>query len=255
MRAQRGQAAVETALTLPMSVFIALGIIQLFMMQQARIMTNVAAFRATRAGSVFYGDCLRMSHAALGVLIPTFHTFARPTLDGAGISDAYVDAFERRNDNLYDPTVDRAGAPLDGPIVWVRRLSPVLGDLTGTGRFDLPDQGFTLTTQLLFWYPLRIPFVNWVIARIALVQWDISTALTGADPIMPVRADNFTGVQTVFDDSGALDDMRNRVINRGQYIIPIRTTYSMRMMTPPRAKHFGGPLCPIPLPVPTRLID
>ncbi|HLM44600.1 MAG TPA: TadE family protein, partial [Myxococcaceae bacterium] len=64
-RAERGQAAVESALTLPLTVFLMLGTLQLFLMLQGRIMAEYAAFRAVRAGSVRHGDCQAMTHAAI----------------------------------------------------------------------------------------------------------------------------------------------------------------------------------------------
>jgi hypothetical protein len=68
---ERGQAAVETAIVLPLMIFIVLGILQLSMMQHARIMTEYAAFNAARAGIVWNGNNERMRDAALVSLLPT----------------------------------------------------------------------------------------------------------------------------------------------------------------------------------------
>ena len=51
-RRDSGQALVESALTLPLLVFMVLGTLQLFMMLHARIMTQYAAYKAVRAGSL-----------------------------------------------------------------------------------------------------------------------------------------------------------------------------------------------------------
>src|SRR5687768_13160612 len=69
---QSGQAAVETALTLPLALFMILGALQLFLMLQARMMAHYAAYKAVRAGAVNYGDCEVMKDAALAALLPTF---------------------------------------------------------------------------------------------------------------------------------------------------------------------------------------
>src|SRR5687767_15741362 len=68
---ESGQAAVETALTMPMVLFVLLGTLQLFMMLQARLMAEYAAYRAVRAGSTHQGDCRAMLQAAIGALLPT----------------------------------------------------------------------------------------------------------------------------------------------------------------------------------------
>ncbi len=70
-KGQSGQAAVETALIMPMMVFFVLGLIQLTMMQQAKLMTEYAAYQAARAGVVWNGNNERMHDAAIVALLPT----------------------------------------------------------------------------------------------------------------------------------------------------------------------------------------
>jgi hypothetical protein len=72
-RAQResGQAAVESAIVMPLMVFMCLGIIQLTMLQQAKLMTEYAAYQAARAGIVWNGNNERMHDAAIVALLPT----------------------------------------------------------------------------------------------------------------------------------------------------------------------------------------
>ncbi|HEX8538142.1 MAG TPA: TadE family protein, partial [Cystobacter sp.] len=69
---ESGQAAVEAALTLPLSIFLILATIQFFLLLQARTMTEYAAFRAVRTGSVKHANCEAMTHAAIAALLPTF---------------------------------------------------------------------------------------------------------------------------------------------------------------------------------------
>lgn len=56
---------------MPMMVFLVLGILQLTMLQQARIMTEYAAYNAARAGIVWNGNNERMHDAAIVSLLPT----------------------------------------------------------------------------------------------------------------------------------------------------------------------------------------
>lgn len=71
MRSESGQVAVETALAMPLMVALALGILQLASLQQARVLTEYAAFCAARAGIVWSGSNERMHDAALVALLPT----------------------------------------------------------------------------------------------------------------------------------------------------------------------------------------
>jgi hypothetical protein len=68
---ESGQAAVESALVMPLMVFLCLGVIQLTMIEHARIMTDYAAFNAARAGIVWNGNNERMHDAAIFSLLPT----------------------------------------------------------------------------------------------------------------------------------------------------------------------------------------
>ncbi len=64
--------AVEAAIVMPMMVFLTLGILQLTMVQHAKLMTEYAAYQAARAGIVWNGNPVRMHDAAVIALLPTF---------------------------------------------------------------------------------------------------------------------------------------------------------------------------------------
>lgn len=82
---KRGQAALESALIMPLMVFFVLGIVQLAMVQQARLLTEYAAFQAARAGIVWNGSVERMHDAAVIALAPSIgpHTDSLPGLAAA----------------------------------------------------------------------------------------------------------------------------------------------------------------------------
>lgn len=56
---------------MPLMVFFTLGIVQLAMVQQARLMTEYATYQAARAGAVWNGSNERMHDAAVMALLPT----------------------------------------------------------------------------------------------------------------------------------------------------------------------------------------
>jgi hypothetical protein len=63
---------VESAIVIPLMTFMILGILQLGMVQHARIMTEYAAFNAARAGIVWNADPWIMENAAIISLLPTY---------------------------------------------------------------------------------------------------------------------------------------------------------------------------------------
>lgn len=67
---ESGQALVESALVTPLMVFLILGVIQLAMIQHAKIMSEYAAFNAARAGIVWNADPFIMESAATISLLP-----------------------------------------------------------------------------------------------------------------------------------------------------------------------------------------
>ncbi len=71
VRLKRGQTAIEAALVMPLMVFFTLGLVQLTMLQQARLMTEYATYQAARAGIVWNGSNERMHDAAVMALLPT----------------------------------------------------------------------------------------------------------------------------------------------------------------------------------------
>src|SRR5512140_351586 len=67
---ESGQAAVESAIILPLFVFLLLGILQLGLMHQARLMTKYAAYKAVRIGSIHNAKKSEMEKEALAVMLP-----------------------------------------------------------------------------------------------------------------------------------------------------------------------------------------
>jgi hypothetical protein len=247
---QSGQAAVESALTLPLAVVGALCTLQLFMLQQGRIVAQVGAFRATRAGSVANGDCIRMTHAAIGAVLPAFSNFLSPAFPTADPSPGgrLAAAFAARHHNAYQPALDDG---FSGPVVWVDRESPTAGQLVGRDDESFDDATappLVLVTRLTFWYPLKIPVANWVFSAIARAQWGLGD-YRADNPFMPVQADAHWVAGGGGPPADVLVEMQARAtMSPPQYVMPVRTSSAMRMMTPARQSDFFVPRCPAPLP-------
>ena len=235
-RVRRGQAAVEAALTLPLVVFMALGTLQLFLMLQARVLTEYAAYQATRSGSMRHGDCGPMTDAALLALLPSVTRTDTPT--------KLSDAFAARRTNRYS-------AALDGvvwPIVELVRDAPTGVPAPEDPDFDEPGRLVRLELRVLYWYRLDIPFADWVMSRMFLAYFGLEP-YDAVNPLMPAQA------KAGWKPNGALGDegwpggpiaprLRDAVMT-GRYVFPIRASASMRMMTPAKARFFGAPGCPL----------
>ena len=226
---ERGQAAVEAAITLPLTVFLILGTIQLFMMLQARAMSHYAAARAARAGSLKHGECDAMRHTAVAALLPTL-TQTRTPLELA-------DAFDLRKNGKFFAAHDSGHRET---MFWLIREEPQVRQ-NEEEEFDLGSaRPSTLVLRLIYFYPLRIPFANWVISAITLGHFRLQDK-AGGDPLIPVRKEaNWMGSGTVDGMIGA--ELLQRAA-RKHYVMPIQVSYSMRMMTPARRQNFRQKEC------------
>lgn len=254
---ESGQAAVEAALILPLTVFLLLGTLQLFMLLQARIMTQYAAFRATRAGSVNHGDCARMTHSAIGALMPTIVSFMGSGTSGTTAGEKFANAFKLRMDNRYagsgtvgDGSPDRG---YDGPIVWIYREAPSATAIATLPKrqdteFDQPiapdQQPMRLEVRLVYWYALKIPFVDWVMSRMFLAQWGVRS-YDAQNPLLLTQKAKWEASSSP-PEAAIASEMASRV-DQGQYVFPIEATYTMRMMTPAKELYWRTQNCP-PLP-------
>lgn len=223
VRREAGQAAVEAALTLPFAVFLVLGTLQLFMMLQGRILAEYAVFRATRAGSVNQADCRVITHAAVAALLP-----AITRTDSAARLGL---AFGLHQGNRYIPVID---GPREGPIVWINRRTDRQGqDLQESfdDRFR-PESRMELQVDMVFWFPLKVPFADWVMSRMFLAHYGLMPYVN-ANPIMPAQKATWgaDGPGSAPFDSAVGHELRLRVMSR-QYVAPIVTSFRMRMMTP-----------------------
>lgn len=230
---------VESAIVLPMTVFMILGLIQLGLLQQGRTMGKFAAYKAVRAGAIHNASPKVMTNAALAVLLPVVGYKAggggeayNRTRDSSDLKSAW----DRMKDNEH-----KDGDSLK--VVDVRVCNPTSETLGGDSvDFDDPaimnaagswqqlDKG-KLSVQVTFNYRLVIPFVNMVIWNITRAD-QVSTQLLqvtrlGTDKngqIQGIRKINST--KTTSDDS-KIDDLGKN----GKYFLPIRAAFAMRMQS------------------------
>ncbi|ADO68868.1 TadE/TadG family type IV pilus assembly protein [Stigmatella aurantiaca] len=235
---QSGQAMVEAALTLPLTVFLILGTLQFFLLLQARLLTEYAAFRAVRTGSVKHGDCEAMTHAAIAALLPAFTRTDSARRLG--------EAFYAHKDNLYQPQKDSGHS---GAIVWISRERPLRAELREDEEESFDDPArytrmadvVRLEARLIFWFPMRIPFANWVLGRMILADMGLRN-YNHVNPLMPTQVAQWTR-QTAFSLEEALGAEMLQRADRKEYVFPLQANYSMRMMTPPRPQHFQTQNC------------
>lgn len=271
---ERGQAAVETALVAPMSVFMILGILQLGQMQQAHLLTEYAAFCAARAGIVHHGNPKTMKEAAFLALMPTFTRvyYEKDTLAQVIVKlklyqqlgmRAYLTAEAAKWEDFAQVDKQRADAlgilaAESFDFIKVDILAPTdSGRYSSIGRnvkpgtqsqeIDFDDVSSeqavasnVVSIRLTYYYLMRVPFANWVIHNI----WTAHRAgvdLLPREAIGQRSADNLVeaystsagGAVLTGAASGESPELRTlRLLNlAGLYVIPLKTTYTMRMQS------------------------
>ena len=238
-RRESGQAAVETAIVMPLFVFIILGILQLGLVHQARIMTKYAAYKAVRAGALRGADETVMKNAAIAVLLPILtngqdsNGGQQPIYKVYNVSsaDKYRDAYSEAQPNN----------PPWGKLVDVAICSPT--GTKATGDFDKPDTNpdgwetwdhTKLAIQVTTYMPLYIPYANafvWWAARgedaqVAQTMATLRMSSSGAanDFVRNKKStNNYSNVKHITDfETNA---------QSGTYILPVRASYAMRMQS------------------------
>lgn len=250
-RRDAGQSTVEGAIVLPAMTFLILTIIQLTMIQHARIMTEYAAFCAVRAGIVFNGDNEAMQRAAMVALTPTF-----------GRSDSIGEFTLAQTRNLGIEKSQRA--PFQLSMVTVEVRGPKESDFgaitahTNGQEIDFDDirsangkdavQANILQIRLHYNYKMRVPFANQILQAIFFAQhshqlekWDKGFDMThpeskslGTNVSSSARS-SFKGSggswnngdKTLVDDHIAIAAAAEQRL----YYFPLQATYSMRMQS------------------------
>jgi hypothetical protein len=230
---------------MPLALFLVLGTVQLFTLLQGRLFAEHAAYAAVRTGVVKHGDCEAMTHAAVAGVLPSFVSFLGAGTPGRGAHEKLANAFATRtrnkpHANQFDAAADDGH---DGAIVWLFREAPTRREVTRASEddFDDPDgPGYTLKLRLVYWYPLRIPFANWVMATMFRAYFGLGD-LNGVSPLVPATRATWTQSGARMSAAAAAEFQRR--YDARQYVFPVSASYAMRMMTPPRPRLFQRQNC------------
>lgn len=255
---ESGQAAVEAALIVPMMVFLVLGIIQLSMMHHARLMNEYAAYRAARAGIVNHGHCRMMRNSAFVSLLPTLGPPQAINLLGAkGRTDTLWNALLLYKSYTAVAASANQNYLPDLPIVRVEVLNPKRSQLSqlfttygshlNRQEIDFDDirderviEGNLLSVRVTYFYNMRIPFANklihgWYLGLEYLndlrgVQFENQKAYGAINETMYLRGRGAA-------KGGDFARMAMLATVRGLYVVPLVSTYSMRMQSNLMRKH------------------
>jgi hypothetical protein len=256
---QGGQSAVETALVMPMNVFIILAIIQNGLIAQARIMAKYAAYRAVRVGVMNNARVDMMTNAALVTLLPVmaFPTGASNTGTFRNMQDTgqaatqlaeAIAANKIFGGTFIQPVAVAICSPTTSMIGNVKASSFAQSGVTGSGNeidFDDPraatewtnditssisSSGFNafmqtkLAIQVQFKYPMIIPFANMIISMAYLGQ-DLPEVMRMQTSTSPIPTTSTASLSTL--QFAQLWGLAQHQI----YLAPINASYAMRMQS------------------------
>lgn len=230
--------AVETALVMPLFVFLLLGLLQLGLMHQARLMTKYAAYKAARAGSLGSAGWVEMNTAALAVLMPMASSGAAGSerVFSSYDLDHWAGSWDRIKDNRQDGVIPYVAVMTCGPtlpmVLSIPGVNPTRGvdfdDPRAFGGGSWAEANVTrLHVQVTFFYRLMIPFVNGILWRLALGTADEGT-------MQALRMSETGVVQGVAANGSQRTIDRTTLQARAaahEYILPIRASWGMRMQS------------------------
>ena len=262
---EEGQAMVEAAIVLPVMTFIIVGTIQLLQIQQAKVLTEYAAYQATRTGIVHNADRKPMVNAALVAILPSLGA----TDSMAGKRDPFRN---RRRPGLLQTWV-RAKALLtltglvqcgvaslhgwlNGFGLPIPNFTPRAGlvniDITNPKPGDLPEreldfdcvdgrcQGVAaadarrinrLAIRLRYNYWMRIPFAANLIHDAWLASVFGRKHENRLSPVHDEQAPQVEPPRNLTMQENIEFSVLRFLADRGYHFIPLETTYAMQMQS------------------------
>ncbi|WP_342375490.1 pilus assembly protein [Myxococcus stipitatus] len=230
---QRGQAAVESALVLPLTVFLLLGALQLALSHQARLLNEYAAFKVARAASVYRLDCAPMVRAAVLALIPSL---SRTGAEGTPPQKFIRVARQVLRENRPLAFAFQGAGPI--PLVRIHyRLSGFRPGVPFDAQLGPEERTLKAHVRLAYFHELRIPFAGWIVSRVWLASQTGRAWALGADPIVPVR--RTAGKVKRASETSPDWVLASQAIDQGYFTVPLVSSWSLRMMSDPLP---GAPL-------------
>ncbi|AKU93312.1 TadE/TadG family type IV pilus assembly protein [Vulgatibacter incomptus] len=242
---ESGQAAVETAIVLPLFLALLLGVLQLALFHQARLLTEYAAFQAARAGAVWNGDPTKMQDAAIFALAPTACPTRVPlasrlcaprasdsewTRQAAGVAAlqalSYADGFPGVQVHILSPYWNEHAPLFD--------VGPDRDELDFDLQSDEARDANVLTIQVQYWFELKIPFVDWVIwhAWVASLGGLSASAVYSSFRDQEIhRGSDYHTVRESSVRAMLAAGLSGSDRSRRAYFIPIVVHHSMRMQS------------------------
>jgi hypothetical protein len=203
---------VEAAIALPLSLFVMLGLMQMSLAYNARTLLDYGAFRAARTGSADMCSCIGMTTAALAAVVP---------VTGQGrtyTAKDWIATYGRIRTNQHPRA---PGLPVVTVAYRITDQRKPFDDLAAG-----PTE--KIRVRLYYFYELSIPFVNWVIARYFLGQFQAGVWKDFVDPVHPTS--QVSEQQLVLQ--GASADFNLAVLQsyfeQGIYVIPLSSSWSMK---------------------------
>lgn len=227
---ESGQVEVETAIVMPMVVFLLLGLIQMGLLNQARIMAKYAAYRAVRwavTHNIDSSDDLSgIEQAAVQAALPVLTYGLSADSAILGKTDDALNWYKKFSDPTHMFTLNKISACPTMKIAEILICGPLQDDVTTYSgcsgddvvSFDDVNVAGTgiktkLRIQLKLNYRMVIPFANAVIYR----MWQGEQ--------LPYNLHLGKGSAAAIDS----DTTRFMCAEAGVYVIPLLAQYSMKM--------------------------
>ena len=224
---------------MPLFVFTLLGMLQLGLLHQARLLTKYAAYKAVRAGSINRAQVPVMENAAIAVMLPLLAKSA-PRWSGEGRHQPQYMVYNVGSASNYaqaysDVQSSRGNQAHGKKMVEVT----ICGPITNAGMDkDFDDhrvnpgdwksfEATKLAVQVTTYMPLYIPFANAFIWWAARGEEGPARALAMKNLRMKTRIDE-AAARNSPNGSWTLKELQGEAEN-GNYIMPVRASYAMRM--------------------------
>ena len=248
---------VEQAIILPMMVFLILGIVQLSMLQHARIATEYAAYNAARSGIVYNGDVKKMERAAFFSVLPTLGRSDNwgdllPVFAKAMLAQFGADLADMMGFDILGSMKMVQVEILDHPDPGIGDRLAIVDQQTHLNKTQIDFDDFRtqpalanqLTVEVKYFYKMRIPFANmmlhymWMASRADAMAHYGTVAFANPEKTILGRKTGISSHTAILVEAGAKaadddDDLRVALQYKllGEYRIPIKTHYTMRMQS------------------------